>query len=157
MKRRFAPVVILVAVALAGLISGGAFAYFTSSGTGTGSVTTGSNQAVTVEAVVSASPSSTLIPGGTADLVVQLDNANSFAVTIVSMAQNGSVTPVGGSGCTGANDGVTVPTQTGISISVAPGDQVLHMSGAASMSASSASGCQGASFDIPVTLTVHQP
>jgi hypothetical protein len=76
---------------------------------------------------------------------------------IVGIAQNGTATPEGGSGCTSSNDGVTVPTQSGLSMSLAPGTQVLHFSGAAAMSTSSSSGCQGATFDVPVTLTVQQP
>ena len=112
---------------------------------------TGTATTVTVQAVASGSPSSTLLPGGSADLIVQVQNPGSLTVTITGISQNGPATPVGGSGCTSSNDGVTVPTQTGLSISVAPGTQVLHFAGAASMASSSASGCQGASFDIPVT------
>jgi hypothetical protein len=147
----------LAVVIVLGLAGGAAFAYFTSSGNGHGSATDGTATTVTVQAVASGSPSSTLVPGGTADLIVQLQNPGTAAVRITAIAQNGSATPVGGSGCTTANDGVTVLSQTGLSISVAPGTQVVHVAGAASMALSSASGCQGASFDVPVTLTVLQP
>jgi hypothetical protein len=52
--------------------------------------------------------------------------------------------------------GVSVPTQT-VSLVVASGSQiVVHDPGGASMTAASASGCQGASFHIPVTVTVHR-
>ena len=74
-------------------------------------MTTGTSQTVTVEAVTSGSPSSTLLPGGTADLLVQLQNSASTAVTIVAISQNGPATPVGGNGCTASNDAVTVPSQ----------------------------------------------
>jgi predicted ribosomally synthesized peptide with SipW-like signal peptide len=158
MKRRTSFTVVLAAIVVAGLIAGGAFAYFHASGSGSGAATDGSLQAVTVQAVASGSPNSTLVPGGTADLIVQVQNPNSIAVRITSIAQNESGTPVvmGGNGCTPANDGVTVTTETGLSISVAPGTQVVDIAGAASMALSSASGCQGASFDLPVTLTVQQ-
>ena len=157
MMRRSRLLAALAAVVVLGLAGGGAFAYFTSSGNGHGSGTDGTATTVTVQAVASGSPSSTLVPGGTADLIVQLQNPNTVAVKITGVAQNGSATPVGGSNCTTSNDGVSVPGQTGLSISVAPGTQVVHVAGAASMALSSASGCQGASFDIPVTLTVLEP
>jgi hypothetical protein len=154
--RRSRLLVALAVVVLLGL-GGAAFAYFQATGHGSGAATDGSLQAVTVQAVASGSPSSTLVPGGTADLIVQVQNPNTVTVRITSIAQNGSATPVGGIGCTSSNDGVSVPSETGLSISLAPGTQVVHFAGAASMSLSSASGCQGASFDIPVTLTVQQP
>lgn len=157
MKSRSRVIVVFLAVAVAGLLAGSAFAYFTVTGSGSGSVITGTSQTVTVEAVTSGSPSSTLLPGGTGDLLVQLENSASTAVTIVAISQNGPATPVGGNGCTASNDSVTVPSQTGLSISVATGSQLVHFAGAAAMASSSASGCQGAAFDIPVTLTVQQP
>ena len=107
--------------------------------------------------MASGSPNSTLLPGSTADLLVQVQNPSTFTLTIVGIAQNGTATPEGGSGCTSSNDGVSVPTKTGLSMSLAPGTQVVHFSGAAAMSLSSASGCQGATFDVPVTLTVQEP
>jgi hypothetical protein len=157
MKSRSRAMVAFVGVAVAGLLAGAAFAYFLGSGSGNGSATVGMAQTVTVEAVASGSPSSTLLPGGTADLLVQLQNSASTAVTIVAISQNGPATPVGGNGCTASNDSVTVPSRTGLSISVATGTQLVHFAGAAAMASSSASGCQGAAFDIPVTLTVQQP
>jgi hypothetical protein len=153
MKRR--SLALFAVVVVAGALAGTAFAYFTSSGTARGSVTLGSAQSITVQAVASGSPSSTLVPGGTADLIVQLQNPNPSAVTLTAIAQNGSATPVGGSGCTSTNDGVTVQNQTGLNISVAPGTHVVHVTGAAAMAMSSANGCQGASFDIPVTVTIQ--
>jgi hypothetical protein len=120
-------------------------------------------------AATSGSALSTLIPGGTADLRVQLNNPNSFSVTIVGISQNGPVTVVGGSGCTSdsgtwpsltlGNSGVSVPTQTGLSVTVTAGpitNVVVHVASGASMNTSSASGCQGATFQIPVTLTVQR-
>jgi hypothetical protein len=157
MKRRILVFASITVFAVAGLSAGAAFAYFSSAGNGHASATVGSAQTVTVQAVASGSPSSTLVPGGSADLVIQVQNSNSVAVNIASIAQNGAGTVVGGSGCTTSNDGVTVPTQSGLSISVAPGTQVLHVSNGASMASTSASGCQGATFEIPVTLTVQEP
>ncbi len=154
--RRFRLLVALGVVVLLGF-GGAALAVFTSTGQGSGAVADGTATTVTVQAVASGSPTSTLVPGGPADLIVQVQNPGSQTVRITGISQNGAATPVGGGGCTSSNDGVTVPSETGLSITVAPGTQVLHVAAAASMSLSSASGCQGLSFDIPVTLTVQQP
>jgi hypothetical protein len=138
-----------------GLGAGSVFAYFTAVGSGSGVASTGTAQDVTVIAATGGAPSSSLYPGKTgADLVVELNNPNSYAVTIVGITQNGAAVPVGASGtCT--TTGVTVPTQSGLSVSVASGTNVVvHISNGASMSSSSDSGCQGAAFQIPVTLTV---
>jgi hypothetical protein len=151
MKRRFVFATIAVIVALG--IAGAAYAYFVS--TGTGSATDGTAPTVTVQAVASGSPTSSLLPGGTSDLIVQVQNPSNLTLTVTGITQNGSATPVGGSGCTSSNDGVSVATETGLNVSLSPGTQILHFSGAAAMATSSANGCQGASFDIPVTLTVH--
>jgi hypothetical protein len=120
-------------------------------------------------AATSGSALSTLIPGGTADPRVQLNNPNSFSVTIVGISQNGPVTVLGGAGCTSdsgtwpsltlGNSGVSVPTQTGLNITVTAGpitNVVVHVANGASMNTASASGCQGATFQIPVTLTVQR-
>jgi hypothetical protein len=149
--------------------AGSAYAYFTSAGSGTSAASVGTTQQVTLVAATSGSALSTLIPGGTADLRVQLNNPNSFSVTIVGISQNGPVTVVGGTGCTSdsgtwpsltlGNSGVSVPTQTGLSITVAAGpitNVVVHVANGASMNTSSASGCQGATFQIPVTITVQR-
>jgi len=153
MKRRTLAAFALVVVA--GALTGTAFAYFTSAGSVHGSITLGSAQSITVQAVASGSPSSSLIPGGTADLIVQLNNPNPSTAVITGIAQNGSATPVGGSGCTTSNDGVTVSSQTGLNIAVPSGTEVVHIPAAAAMAHASASGCQGASFDIPVTVTIQ--
>ena len=113
---------------VAGSRVGSAYAYFTSAGSGAGSAHTGTAQQVTLVATTSGSALSNLTPGETADLRVQLNNPNSFSVTIVGISQNGPVTVVGGGGCTSdsgtwpsltlGNSGVSVPTQTGLSVNV---------------------------------------
>ena len=155
MKRRFL-IALTVAVALTGALAGGVYAYFTTGGSGSGAASVGTAQAVTVQAVATGTPASSLQPGGSADLLVQLSNPNSYTVTLVGIAQNGTVTPVPSGTCTGANAGVTVPTLAGLTISVASGVHVVDIPGGAAMGASSASACQGASFQIPVTVTVQR-
>jgi hypothetical protein len=147
--------------------AGAAYAYWTGRGDGSpaaGAATTTAPATVHVVAVTGAGDPSTLLsPGGTADLVLELDNPNAYPVTMTTIAQGGTVTPTGGGGpgaaCTGGSDGtsgVSVPTRT-VNVLVASGSPVVvHIPGAASMSTSSVSGCQGASFQIPVTVTVQR-
>ena len=73
----------------AGLGAGAVFAYFAATGHGTGSATNGTAPTVTIQAVASGSPNSTLLPGSTADLLVQVQNPSNFTLTIVGIAQNG--------------------------------------------------------------------
>lgn len=151
------PLLLGAVVALVvGIGAGAAYGYFTSSGNGSGTAITGTAQSVTVDAATG-TPSSDLIPGASADLTLTLSNPNSFAVTLTSISEIGStVTVVGGSRCTSANSGVSVPTQSSLSINVPAGTTIIHIPSGAAMSTSSASGCQGASFQIPVTITVQQ-
>lgn len=131
-----------------------AYAYFTSHGSGTGHGTTGT---LAVSVVASAgTPSSPLFPQGTADLTLTL-NSNASG-TIIGITQNGTLSVTGGSGgCTGANSGVSVPTNNTLSVPVTGGSGVVvHIANAASMSNTSNNGCQGATFSIPVTITVQE-
>jgi hypothetical protein len=155
-RRSFLVIGAIMALVI-GLGSGAAYAFFTSHGSGSGAVSTGTPLAVTVQAVASGTVSSFLIPGGNADLLVQISNPNGYSVIITGISQNlsGSVTGSGGIGtCT--TTGVTVPTQTGLSITVGSGTNVLHVANGASMSTVSDSGCQGATIHIPVIVTVHR-
>ena len=141
-----------------GLLAGSAYAYFTSSGAGTGSASARSFSAVTVVASTG-TPSSPLLPGGGAgDVVLNVDNPNAYAVTLVSVVGNGTITPdAGHSSCT--TTGVTFTDQTNLHVSI-PGNQSsfeVDLSGAASMSPASSNGCQGATFSVPVAITVHKP
>ncbi|HTX28905.1 MAG TPA: hypothetical protein VME19_18035 [Streptosporangiaceae bacterium] len=138
-----------------GLASGAAYAYFTSSGTGTGSASVGIMQTVTI-ASATVSPSTPLLPGGSGDVTLEVTNPNAFDATLVSVAGAGTITADSGHpGCT--TTGVTFTDQTGLSTDI-PADSTteINLPGAASMSAASSPGCQGATFSIPVTITVQQ-
>lgn len=155
MKRRFV-IALTVAAFLTCALAGGALAYWRTTGSGTGAASVGTAQSVTIVAATG-TPQSSLVPGGTADLTLTLNNPNSYSVTITGVAQNGTVSPVSGGGCTGANAGVSVPAQTGLSISVPSGNgEAVHIPNGASMTTGSNSACQGVSFQIPVTLTVQR-
>ncbi len=165
MKRR-GPLTIATISIVVGLAAGAAYGYFTSVGSGNGAATSGSAPSVTVIAA-SGFVASGLIPGHTADLLLELNNPNATSVTITSIAQDGPVTVSGGSDCTSdtgsepalslGNSGVSIPTQYGLSIVVPSGNAVVvHVPAGASMSPASANGCQGASFQIPVSVTAEQ-
>ncbi|HVT78801.1 MAG TPA: hypothetical protein VHD87_17300 [Acidimicrobiales bacterium] len=147
----------VVGIALAVVLGiAAACAYWRTTGSGSGSGGGSAPSTVTVLGAA-ATPGSSLAPGGTADLVLQFTNPNSYAVTLTGITQNGSVTSVGGASCTGATSGVSVPTRTGLSAAVASGATVtVDIASGASMAATSVSGCQGASFRIPVTVTLQK-
>ena len=88
---------------------------------------------------------------------LEVNNPNAYAVTLVSVAGNGIITAdPGHSSCT--TTGVTFANQSGLSTTIpasASNDQIL-LPGAVSMGSSSSSGCQGATFSVPVTITVHK-
>jgi hypothetical protein len=147
------PPVVLAVGLLCGVT---ALAYFLATGFGVGSGSNGSLQPVTVVALAGGdAENSSLYPGGpAADVIVKLNNPNSLAVTLVSVAGNGTITADGGhASCT--TSGVTFTNQTGLSVSLPPGSTLLHFTSAASMSSAASNGCQGATFNIPVTVTVH--
>jgi len=152
---------------LAVLNSGGAgaYAFFTAGGSATGEAVTGELTPVVIQPATTGTLASTLSPGSTADLIVTVQNPNAFPVTVLSVEQGGGVTVSGGSGCTSdpawpgtlGNSGVSVQTTTGLSVPVGAGATVtFHLATAAAMDGTSDSGCQGATFQIPVTVTVQQ-
>ena len=154
MNRRALVLGISTAVLL-GLGSGAAFAYWRTTGAGSGSATTGTVQSVTVLAA-SGTPASLLVPGGSAELLLTISNPNAYAVTLAGITQNGSLTVSGGSGCTAANSGVAVAAQTGLTVSIPAATNTVVVLAGIQMTAASDSGCQSADFRVPVTLTVHK-
>ena len=157
MKVRSFLLVTLASVAGLLLISPLAIAALKSSGQGHGSALPGTLQPVTVAAIVNGdSPSTQLQPGGTADVILRVRNANTHAVSLVSVVANGTITASGGIGtCTAT--GVSFTNQTGLAVNIpASSTTLVHLAGAASMSTSSTTGCQGATFSIPVAITANE-
>lgn len=137
---------------------GVAVAVWSTTGSGAGAARTGTLQAVTVTAVTATdSPSSTLVPGGSADVILRLSNPNGVAVQVYSVTANGAVTAdAGHAGCTTTGVSFAAPTTPVGTTLPASSTTLVHLPGAASMSTASLSACQGATFSIPVTVTVHQ-
>lgn len=157
MRRLRSLVIGALVAATLGLGSGWAYAFVNSSGSGAGVATVAKDPPITMVAAT-ATPDSLLVPGQSADLTMTLDNPNDFAVQIISIAPDPTrpVTATGGEGeCT--NTGVAVDAQTGLDVVVASGDGVVvHLPHAVSMGTNSESGCQGATFNVPVLITVRQ-
>jgi hypothetical protein len=150
---------VLAAVAvLAAIAAAVASAFVTTDGSASGSGSTGTLQAVTVTAFTGGdAPSSSLLPGGSADVILRVNNPNSYAVTLISVtAGPGSITADSNHGsCSPAS--VTFNNQTGLATSIAAsGTTLVDLPSAASMSTSAANGCQGATFAVPVTITVRK-
>ena len=135
---------------------GAAYAYFSSAGTGSGSASTGTLQQVTLVAVTG-TPQTHLQPGGTGDVLLSVTNPNASPVQLVSVTGGGALSVRGGTSCTAANAGVAFHDQSGLAVTIpAHASSVpVTLANAASMAYASASGCQGATFLIPVTITVH--
>ena len=140
--------------------AGSAYAYWAAAGTGSGSASNGSMQAVTVDALIPGDTLQTsLVPGGTADVLLRASNPNPHAVTVYGFAANGPVTAdAAHPGCT--TTGVTFtppPVPLSSPLIIQPNSSILlTLQGAAGMSAASVSACQGAQFTVPVTLEVRK-
>ena len=148
------------AVALCLLAGAGtAYAYWASTGTGTGAAAAGTMQ-VTVDALVAGdSNGTTLVPGGTADVILRTSNPNAFAVTLYSVAASGPATAdAAHAGCSTTGVSFTAPAAPLAPAVTIPAKSSVFVTlpGAASMSALSQSACQGATFKIPVTVEARR-
>jgi hypothetical protein len=150
------PVAAAVAVLL-GTGGGVAFAYFTATGSGTGTVTVLSVKGIAVEPAT-ATPATDLFPGGTGTLMLKLTNPNSFSLKLVDISQDGPVTATPVTATCASGSGVTVPTESGLSLTVpaGPGQVTVIVPTGAAMAPTSANACQTKSFHIPVTVTVQK-
>lgn len=155
MSRRSLVVGTVLALVL-GLGAGAAFAYFTSSGSGSGAASVGTVSPVEVVAA-SGSVANKLYPGTSGDLKVQLNNPNSYPVTIVGLAPGTGAVTVSGASGTCASTGVTINSLSGLNVTVGTGSGSVTIPNAVSMANTSDSGCQGATFQVPIVITVHKP
>jgi hypothetical protein len=147
MGRKFNRGVVVLAVGASVLgVAGTAAAYFKTTGTGSGSATAGTAQNLT-GLTATASVSSLIYPGGSADLVLKVHNPNSQDVVVSAVAANGSA-----SGCT--TPAITVSASTGLPFTVpAGGNLSVTLTGAAAMATSASSDCQGQTITVPLSLT----
>ncbi|HZQ64619.1 MAG TPA: hypothetical protein VFA66_05285 [Gaiellaceae bacterium] len=140
------------AVALAA--SGGALAYYSSSGDGSGSASVAAPDALTIAA---RTPSTSLLyPGGSGEVDATISNPNGFAVRVNSLVLGaGGISPdASHPGCdTSALDYVTqtnggagwlVPARVGSS----NGSLDVRLPDAITMDVAAANACQGATFSV---------
>ena len=149
------------AVALCLLAGGGtAYASWATTGAGSGAAAAATLQAVTVDAFIAGDSNRTsLVPGGTADVILRTSNPNAFAVQLYSVAASGPVTAdAAHAGCTTTGVSFTAPAAPLAPAVTIPAHSSLLVSlpGAASMSTQSPSACQGATFKIPVTVEARR-
>lgn len=144
------------------LLAGGgtAYAYWATTGTGSGTAAAAAMQAVTVDAFVAGDANrTTLVPGGSADVIVRTTNPNAFAVQLYAVAPNGAVTAdAAHAGCATTGVSFTAPAAPLAPAVTIPAHSSLLVTlpGAASMSAQSQSACQGATFNVPVTVEARR-
>lgn len=141
--------VALLVLGVVGLV----YAAWTTNGSGSGYAKAGSSQALaTVD--VSASTTATLYPGATGDVLLKVNNPNSYPVKVTDVTASGAIAvdAAHAAGC--VTTGVTFTNQTGKAIEIPASAQTqVTLTGAAKMTNASDNGCQGATFVIPVTLT----
>jgi len=153
-SKRFWLVVIVVAALLVG--GGSAFAYFGSTGRGTGVATVGHPEPITIAAGTAPSGSEQLFPGGSGSVTVQITNPNPFLVRVNALVLDTSRGSNGFSGPGGCDLSVlsyTTQTNGGLGWDVpkhttSDGVLDLDLAGAVSMSTGAANACQGDSFTV---------
>ncbi|HKN56443.1 MAG TPA: hypothetical protein VJX66_28390 [Amycolatopsis sp.] len=150
---------VVVTAAVTATLGGGiAVAAWTSSGSGTATAKAGTAAAPTTGTIDgSAITTGLLYPGGPLGTVKLLvNNPNPYPVVVTRVAAGtGAPTGSGGSGtCT--QNGVAFNTQNPVSGNAVPanGNATITLTSSVNMSAASDDGCQGATFSIPVTVTV---
>ena len=159
MKSRKLYVGLAAAVAAIAGGTGIAFAVWTvgGSGSGTGAATVANSLVAT--ALTPSGASATLYPGGPAGAVYfQVANPNPFAVTINSIAW-GTPTSNNTTTCPTANISIDPSAPTSVSISIpanAPAGTAYQIPGVLDLAHAAPNGCQGVSFNVPVTLTATQ-
>jgi hypothetical protein len=172
---RLVPAAVAFTTLALGLFAGTAYAYFGVTASGSGDASVGHLQPVVIEHATG-TVTGLLFPGGTGTLALKVTNPNPFAVTVVGVAQDGPVTVTtssgGGTGCTsdtgtwpalvpgtsGVSVASTATVASGLRLSVAAGPSkttTLTVVNGATMRSNSNTTCQGATFHIPVVVTVH--
>jgi hypothetical protein len=154
-RRRTTVVLVLVLIAAALGAAGVAVAAWLTSGSGAPALSGGTALAPTTTAVAgSAVTSGLLTPGATGTAALTVTNPNPYRVRVATIAAAGAATAAGGIG-TCATTGVSFVPQNPPGIVLVPAaSTTLVLPGAVAMSTASETGCQGATFAVPVTVTV---
>lgn len=153
-RKKVAAGAAVAALGLGGMI---AYAAWTSSGSGSGTVSARTASQVLVG---DGHVANTLYPTGTADLVVTVNNPNDYNVNVTSLAQgalsSGSATAAAvtddhsGAGCTATTVTYTAPSLGSGVVVGAHQTYTFTLHNAVAMSNAAEDACQGATFTIPV-------
>lgn len=136
------------------LEAGLASAAWLSSGGGTASSRAGQALPPTTAVVPgTAFTTNLLYPGTSGDVKITVNNPNVYPVRVTSVAPTGAPTAAGGVG-TCATTGVSLTAASPGTAIPANGSATLTLAGAASMTSASETGCQNATFTIPVTVAI---
>ncbi|MGW5714809.1 hypothetical protein ACWEVP_01480 [Amycolatopsis sp. NPDC003865] len=127
------------------VVAGVAYAAWTSTGAGSGSVTS----TTSANSVISPAAGATLYPGAVKTFTVTIDNQNDYPVVVNSISAGSSnVTEGGCAAGTVTSAAVTNPTGT-----IAPkGSAVYTLT--ATMSGSATDACKSQTFTLPLTATL---
>jgi hypothetical protein len=141
------------ATAVVALAAGTAAAYWLTTGSGTATAQAGTAQNPTTTAV--AVTSGLLLPGGTGDVFIRVNNPNGYAVKVIAVTGAGTITASGGTGtCTNTAVTFTNQSPTSGNTIAANSSATFSYPGAAAMGANPDQGCQNATFTIPISVTI---
>jgi hypothetical protein len=149
-----------LAATTAALVAGAgvAFATWSASGTGTGTGAAKTAQPLVVSAVSVGSSGASLYPGGPAGWVYfTVQNPNPYAITLTGLSW-GTPTSSNPTSCPSANISLDANAPTTLSVSVGANTTsgALQINGVLDLAHSAPDGCQGVSFNVPVTVTGAQ-
>jgi hypothetical protein len=149
LSKRFVAGFLVVAV---GGVFGGAYALWSSTGSGSGNASSLTAQNVSVAAVTGAAD---LYPGASGSVSFTLNNTNPYPVVFDAM-EPGTVTSSNEVDCPASN--VTVDGATGLNLAVGANSTSapLSIANAVTMSELAPDGCQGIVFTIALDLTGSQ-
>jgi hypothetical protein len=150
-RPRFAIVALVAVLALSAIAAASAYGWWSTSGVGEGSSATYS--VVALRTTASTPSGTTLVPAGSAPLVVTVTNPNQMPVVVTAVELDPD-RAVGVTGSVGAcvAPPLTVDATTNLQLP-AGSTTTVTVPVAVTLGASAASGCQGAAFTIPVTLS----
>jgi hypothetical protein len=139
--------------------AGGAYAYWATVGAGSGAATNGTMKTVSIEALVAGDGTqNALVPGGTADVAVRAFNPNSFPVKVHAIRGNGAATAGQFHRLHHHRRDVRGPGRPTCACNDDPGQLIRahNLARSGCNVAASSSGCQGATFSLPVTLEARK-
>ena len=152
--RRAKLAVVVPIVWAAAALSGSAYGYWVVAGTGSTETAAATMDAPAPAATVG-EPAAALYPGGDGALVLEVHNTNGFAVVVASLAAGAEAATADPAACAAfvSVNAAAVPPTTAIE----PDATVtITVPGAVHLDAAVPSACQGATFTIPLLVTVQR-